>query len=151
GRACRSARSSFPWSGPYRVKTPRTWARRPLQVSRARRLGRIREPGADALGVLNVDLHLGDQVLDPGEALLAAQALDEGDAQGAAVEVFFAVDQVGLDQDPPAGLEGRAHADVDRGGDAVGEGRVDAVAGDREAVVGDDVRRREAQFAAALV
>ena len=64
------------------------------------------------------------------------------------VEVFLAVDQVGLDQHPAAGLEGRPHADVDRGGDAVGEGRVDPVAGDHEAVVGDDVGGREAELAA---
>ena len=86
-----------------------------------------------------------------GEALLAAQALDEGDPQRRAVEVLVAVDQVGLDQHAAAGLEGRPHADVDRRRDAVGEGRVDAVAGDREAVVGDDVGGREAELAAALV
>ena len=61
------------------------------------------------------------------------------------------VDQVGLDQHPAAGLEGRPHADVDRRRDAVGEGRVDAVAGDRQAVVGDEVGGREAELAAALV
>jgi hypothetical protein len=87
-------------------------------------------------------VHLVNQLLDVGVVALAPQALDEGDAEGPAVEVLLAVDQVGLDQDSPPALEGRANADVDGGGDAVGEGGVDAVTGDDEAVVGDDVGGR---------
>ena len=64
------------------------------------------------------------------EALLAAQPGDERDPQGLAVEVAVEVDQVGLDQHPAAGLEGRPHADVDGRRVAVGERGVDAVAGD---------------------
>ena len=103
------------------------------------------------LRLLDVAVHLLDQFLDLVVRALAAQALDEGDPQGLAVEVLFVIDQVGLDQDPPAGLEGRPDADVDRGRHAVGKGGVDAVTGDHEAVVGDEVRGREAQLAAALV
>src|SRR5262245_23865176 len=59
-------------------KTPRSGRRsRPLEAS------------TDALGVLDVVAHLGDQLLDAGEALLAPQTLDEGDAQSRAVEVLL--------------------------------------------------------------
>src|SRR4051794_9036410 len=109
------------------------------------------EARAYPLRVLYVLVHLVDQLLNVGVVALAAQALDEGDAQSVAVEVLFAVDQVGLDQDAAAALEGRADTDVDGGGDAVGESGVDAVAGDDEAVVGDDVGGREAELASALI
>ena len=89
---------------------------------------RAREASTELAGLLDVAVHLRDQVLDPGEALLAPQPLDEGDPQGLPVEVLVEVDEVGLDQQPAPGLEGRADADVDRRGMAVGESGVDAVA-----------------------
>ena len=58
--------------------------------------------------LLDVAMHLRDQVLDAREPPLAAQPLDERDPQRPAVEVAVEVDQVGLDQHPAAGLEGRA-------------------------------------------
>src|SRR3954467_4176660 len=86
-------------------KEPCSWRRsRPLEAS------------TDALRVLDIEAHLGDQLLDAGEALLAAQALDEGNPQVGAVEIALEVDQVGLDQHAPPALEGRSHADVDGGG-----------------------------------
>src|SRR6476469_775483 len=109
------------------------------------------ESSTDALGVIDVAVHLLDQLLDLVVGTLAAQPLDEGDAQGLAVEILAVVDQVGLAQDPAAALESRPDADVDSGRDAVGEGGVDPVAGDREAVVGDQVGGREAELAAPLV
>src|SRR6478609_6341960 len=51
------------------------------------------EASTDAPGVLDIALHLSDQVLGTGEALLTAQSLDEGDPQRLPVEVFIAVDQ----------------------------------------------------------
>src|SRR5215218_2447022 len=66
------------------------------------------ELAADPPGVLDVALHLLDQLVDLGVGALSPQALDEGDPEDLAVEVFFAIDQVGLDQDSPAALEGRA-------------------------------------------
>src|ERR1700733_3688132 len=121
------------------------------QKNRAPRGSRPLEASTDALGVLDVAAHLRDQPLGVGEALLPPQPLDEGDPQSAAVEVFVAVDQIGLDQDPATALESRPDADVDRGRDTVGKGRVDAVTGNRQAVVGDEVGGREAELATALV
>src|SRR5689334_3093317 len=142
-----SARPYLPISSPFFSLVRLILKKAPCSGRRSRPL----EASTDALGVLDVDAHLGDQLLDAGEAPLTAQTLDESHAQDPAVEVLLAVDQVGLDQHSPPALEGRPHADVDRGGHAVGEGGVDAVAGNREAVVGDDVGGREAELAAALV
>src|SRR3712207_8376834 len=47
------------------------------------------------------------ELLDRSEALLAPHALHERDAQGLAVEIALEVDQVRLDEQPPAGLEDR--------------------------------------------
>src|SRR5437588_4005628 len=71
--------------------------------------------GADLPGPLDVASDLRHQLLHRGEEPLAAQALDEVDAQLRAVQVALEVDQVGLDQHPAAGLELRAPAGVDRG------------------------------------
>ena len=76
--------------------------------------------------------------------------------QLAAVEVAVEVEQERLDEQPAAGDERRAHADRDRrrplpharDGRAAG---VDAVVGDRERRVRDEVGGREAERAAALV
>ena len=86
-----------------------------------------------------------------GEAPLAAQALEELEAQRAAVQVAVEVEQVGLDQLAPAGLEGRAHADAHRRRAAVCEAGVHAVAGACERLLGDQVGGRKAQLAPALV
>ena len=90
------------------------------------------------------------QRLDRLEALLAAQALEELDAQRRAVEVAVEVHEEGLDELAAAGDEHRPHADVGGRGvhRAVGRpraARVDAVAGDDVAVGGHEVGRREAE------
>src|SRR4249919_3494860 len=62
------------------IKTPCTLrGSRPLEAS------------TDALRLIDIAPHLNDQIVDAGEALLPPQALDEGDPQRAAVEVFVAV------------------------------------------------------------
>src|SRR3954447_10091376 len=112
--------------------------------------------GRDRPRVLDVAAHLLHQRLDRFEALLPPQALEELHPQRRAVEVAVEVHEEGLDELAAAGDEHRAHADV-RGGDvhgAVGGPRaagVDAVAGDDVAIDGDEVGRREAQRAPALV
>src|SRR5829696_9423291 len=110
---------------------------------------RSAERGADLARLRDVALHLCDQLLGRGEAPLAPQPPDEGNPQLAAVEVLVAIDQVGLDQEPPPCLEGRANADVDRRRMSVGESGEDAVAGRDQLVVGDDVGGRKAQLAPA--
>src|SRR5581483_3404493 len=109
------------------------------------------EASTEPARLLRVAAHLRDQVLDARKAPLAAKAGDERDAQALAVEVAVEVEQVGLDEEPAAGLEGRAHADVHGGRLAVGEGRVHPVPRADEVVRRDDVGRREAQAAAAAV
>src|SRR5918999_3171039 len=69
--------------------------------------------GADLASLLDVGPHLLLEGLDRLEALLAPHPLDERHAQRLAVEVALEVDQVGLDEQPSAGLEHRPHADVD--------------------------------------
>ena len=63
----------------------------------------------------DVAVHLLDERLDGREAPLAAQALRGSPGAAPAVEVAVEVEQVGLDQHAAAGLERRAHADVDGG------------------------------------
>src|SRR5829696_2181002 len=104
--------------------------------------------GTDLAGLIHVAAHLGDQVVDRLEPLLAPQPLQEGDTQRLAVQITVEIQQVGLDQQPAAGLERGPHADVDRGRVAVGPARVDAVPGDGQPVVGDEVRGRHAERAA---
>ena len=99
--------------------------------------------------------HLLDQRVDAVEAALAAQALEEIQAQLAAVDVAVEVEQERLDEQAAAGDEGRAHADID-GGDVrlavdFGAAGVDPVVGDDQARVGHEVGGREAERAAALV
>src|SRR4051812_40610688 len=112
---------------------------------------RIQGSGRDGPGLLDIAAHLLDEVVDAREAPLAAQPLEELDRELFAVQIAVPVDQVGLDELMAAGLELRAHADVDRRGNAVGPRGVDTVARDDEALRRDEVRRREAELAAALV
>ena len=63
---------------------------------------------ADLARLLDVAVHLRDQLVDRVEALLAPHPLQERDPQRLAVEVAVEVDQVGLDQQAAAGLERRA-------------------------------------------
>src|SRR3954451_14676164 len=110
----------------------------------------------DGAGLLDVLAHLRDERVDGLEALLAAQALEELQAQRGAVDVLVEVEQVRLDQLPAARHEHRPHAHVRRrrvrpavlGRRAA---RVDAVPGRDVAVLGQQVRGREAELAPALV
>src|SRR5215218_1918273 len=112
--------------------------------------------GGDLAGLVDVAAHLLDKRLDRLEALLAAQPLEELDAQVAAVQVAVVVEQVGLDQLAATGDKHRPYADIRgrRVRPPVGGGgaaRVHAVAGRHVALGRDEVRGREAQLAAALV
>ena len=107
--------------------------------------------GADLARLGHVALHLLHERVHGLEALLAAHPLQEGDAQRLAVEVALEVDQVRLDQQAAAGLEGGPHPHVHRGGVAVRPGGVDAVAGSHEPVVGHEVGRGHAELAPAPV
>src|SRR6516164_3663326 len=100
---------------------------------------------------LHVAMHLRDELLASAETPLPAQALEEVQAQAAAVEVALEVDYERLDELGPARLEGGAHADAHGRGAAVTEARVDAMAGIQERLIGDQVRRGEAELAPALV
>src|SRR3954468_18412537 len=60
--------------------------------------------GQNHLRIRDIQLHLRDQILDSTEALLPPQARHEGHPQLLPVEVFVAVDHVGLDQHAPARL-----------------------------------------------
>src|SRR4051812_44813985 len=74
---------------------------------------RVAALGRDLAGFDDVPAHLLDQRLDAREAPFAAHPLEELDLQILAVEVALPVDQERLDELVPAGLELRAHADVD--------------------------------------
>src|SRR3712207_8786803 len=63
--------------------------------------------------------------LFPSTTLFRSEALEEVEPQLAAVEVALEVEQVGLDEQPAAGLERGPHADVD--------GRQPVVTGDLRA------------------
>src|SRR6185436_13430081 len=69
----------------------------------------------DPLRRLDVPVHLLHELVHRVEPLLAAQPLQERDAERLAVDVGVEADQVGLDQEAAAGLECRAHAHVDGG------------------------------------
>src|SRR5919109_4037294 len=99
----------------------------------------------------DVAMHLLNELVRRLEALLAPHSLDECDAQNIAIEVTFEADQVRLHEQAAAGLERGAHAHVDRRRVAVRPGRIHAVAGADEGVVGDEVRGRHAELAAAPV
>src|SRR6185312_6200511 len=62
--------------------------------------------------ILDVARHLGDQVVDGLEALLAAEALQERQPQLAAVEVALEPEQERLGEHAVAGDERGAHADA---------------------------------------
>src|SRR5665213_2832609 len=111
----------------------------------------LRDALSDLACALHVAVHLLDQRLGRLETALAAQALEEIQAQIPPVEVAVEVEDVGLDQLTTTRLKGRAHADRDRRRTAVGETRVDPVTGTGEQLVGNEVGGREAQLAAQLV
>ena len=99
----------------------RDGSRPPLRGQRARRPPSLpaaaSAPAPRQLArALDVAAHLLHQRGGVGEAPLAAQPREEVQAQLAAVEVAVEVEDVGLDQLAAAGVEGRAHADADRGG-----------------------------------
>src|SRR3954454_22876527 len=101
---------------------------------------RVAGSSRDGPGLVDVRAHLLDEGLDRLEASLAAQALEELEAQRLAVEVAVEVEQEGLDELAAARDEHRAHADVRRRGvhGAVRDRRaagVHAVAG-RDVAVG---------------
>src|SRR3954453_10550496 len=68
--------------------------------------------GCHATRLLDVARHLGDQVVDGLEALLAAEALEERQPQLAAVEVALEPEQERLGEHAVAGDERGAHADA---------------------------------------
>src|SRR5919109_355444 len=143
---------------------PVSWAFSPnwAMISRLRswvsvmRQRRVAGSSCDRPGLADVAAHLLDERLDRLEALLAAQPLEELKAQRLPVEVAVEVEQVGLDELAAAGLEHRPHADARRRGvrrplhDRRAAG-VHAVAGRHVAVGRQEVRRRKAEVAAALV
>src|SRR5215210_7817473 len=101
------SRSSVVWKSEMLVVIslrPRRW--RELIAPSARR--------GDPLRLFDVAVHLRDQLLDRVEALLAAQALEERDAQDLAVDVLVEVDQVGFDEQAAAGGERWPYPDVHR-------------------------------------
>src|SRR4051794_8183649 len=123
---------------------------------RLMRQRRVAGSPGDGSGLVDVRAHLLDERLDRVEALLAAQALEELEAQRLAVQVAVEVEQEGLDELAAAGHEHRPHADVR--GRRVGlarrgrrPARVHAVARRDVAVGREQVRRREAELPAALV
>src|SRR3954466_7634618 len=123
---------------------------------RLMRQRRVAGSPGDGAGLVDVRAHLLDERLDRVEALLAAQALEELEAQRLAVEVAVEVEQEGPDELAAAGLENRppAHVSRPRGGAARRDRRpagVDAVPGRDVAVLRQEVRGREAELAAALV
>src|SRR5205823_10607837 len=117
---------------------------------RSRRLGKRRR-GQRLARLLHVAVHLRYQRLGRGEAPLASQAPYELHAQLAAVQVAVEVEDEDLDQLAASGVEGRPHADADRGGQAVGEARVHAMPGTGERLIGHEVGRREAKLTPAAV
>ncbi len=96
-------------------------------------------------------MHLLDERLRSIEAPLAAQALDELEAQALPVEIAVEVEQICLDQLAAPRFEGRAYADRDGRSAAVGKARVDAVTRTHVVLLRDQVRRRKAELAPALV
>src|SRR3954451_25443284 len=122
-----------------------------VSVMRRAKLAALARRGTDFAGLIDVPAHLGDELVDRVEALLAPQPLEEGDPQGLTVEIAVEIEQVGLDQQAAPGLEGRAHADADRRRVAVGPAGVDAMAGNGDPVVWHQVGGRHAQRAAAFV
>ena len=122
----------------------------------SRKLGRTSSVSDQRADLVHVAVHLLDQRLDGVEAPLAAEALEELQPQLLAVEVAVEVEQERLDEQrrgrsrtsgarrsrPPPSTPRRRHAR------AAG---VDAVVGDDERRVGDEVRGREAERAPALV
>src|SRR6185503_19850239 len=111
--------------------------------------------GGDRAGTFDVAPHLLDEPVDAVEAALAAQPLEELEAQRLVVEIALEVQQIGLDQLAAAALEHRAHADVHRRRPLAvrGEGTAGVYAVPRRAVplARYEVRRREAERPAALV
>src|SRR6202020_3291463 len=75
----------------------------------------------DLARALHVAVHLLDQRLGALEAPLPAQALQELQSQRLVVEVALEVEDVGLYQLSPAGLECGSHADADGRSATVGE------------------------------
>src|ERR1700730_9049790 len=106
---------------------------------------------ANGPGSLDVPVHLLDERLHGLEAFLAAQPLEEVQAQLLAVEVALEIDQVGLDELRATGAERRPHADAHRRGPAVGQRGVDAVSWAHHAVGRDEGGGREGQLAAPLI
>src|SRR3954454_10091018 len=66
---------------------------------------RVAGSSGDGPGLVDVRAHLLDERLDRVEAPLAAQALEEFEAQRLAVEVAVEVEQIRLDELPAAGHE----------------------------------------------
>src|ERR671933_1372436 len=126
----------------------------PVAGGREVRVRTCPRSGGQPARVLDVAMHLLDQRVGAVEAPLAAEALEEVQAQLATVEVALEVEQVGLHEEPAPGLERGAHADVDgrQAADVahLGAAGVDAVAGDDERGVRDEVRGGIAQRAPAL-
>src|SRR6185436_19106965 len=107
-------------------------------------------------GLVDVAVHLLDERLDRLEALLAAQPLEELEPQRLPVQVAVEVEQERLDQLAAARDEHRSNADVRRRRVGLARrgrraARVHPVAGRHVAVGGQQVGRREAELAAALV
>src|SRR5688572_32947403 len=71
---------------------------RPIKTPRPSGLRR-REISTEPSGLFDVSAHLGHELVNPVEALLAPETSDEGDPQGAAVEIGAVVDEIRLDQD----------------------------------------------------
>src|SRR3954452_13166610 len=90
---------------------------------RLMRQRRVAGSTRDRPGLVDVPAHLLDERIDRVEALLAAQPLEELQAQRLAVDVLREVEQEGLDQLAPAGREHGPHADV--GGRGVRRARGD--------------------------
>src|SRR3954463_10108710 len=123
---------------------------------RLMRQRRVAGSSRDRPSLVDVAAHLVDERFDRVEALLTAQPLEELEAQRLAVEVAVEVEQERLDELAPARDEHGPYADVRRR-------RVDAPRRDRRAarvhavprrhvpVLRQEVRRREAELAPALV
>src|SRR5207248_5234812 len=85
------------------------------------------------------------------EPPLAAEAIQELDAEDLAVKIDIGVEQVRLHEHPPPGAESRAHAHVHRGACPIGARDIHAVPGTHELLVRDDVGGREPERAASPI